>query len=149
MSSRLIRIDTVIDIGRAPADVFDYVTTPALWHTWHPATVAVRNVPDRPLHLGETAVEIIAMGGRRDEALWTVRACEPPRLWQITTDTNKGEATITYRIEPRAEGCRFQRTLEFRSKGWPWRLFDSTLTRLFLERQSRRALRNLERVLKR
>ena len=107
----------------------------------------MRDVPDRPLVVGETATEIIAMGGRSDEALWTVSICEAPHLWQITTDTSKGAARITYRIEPRDEGCRFQRTLEFRSKGWPWRLFDSTLTRLLLEVQSRRALRNLKRVL--
>ena len=147
MPPAFVRVDSEITIQRAPADVFDYVTTPALWHTWHPATVAVRNVPDRPLTAGETALELIAMGGRTDEALWTVHTCDPPRLWEIATDTQKGTARITYRIEPHAGGSRFHRTLEFRSKGWPWRLFDSTLTRRFLEIQSRRALQNLKRVL--
>lgn len=147
MSPSFIRIDTEIEISRTPAEVFDYVTTPALWHTWHPATVAVRNVPERPLTVGETALELIAMGGRKDEALWTVSACESPRLWAIETETTKGAARITYRIETRPGGCCFKRTLEFRSKGWPWPLFDSTLTRLVLAIQSRRALRNLKRVL--
>lgn len=149
MSSGFVRVETTIGIDRAAQDVFDYVTTPALWRTWHPATVAVRDVPERPLTVGETARELIAMGGRTDEAVWTVRACEPPKLWTIDTDTPKGAAQITYRIEPRARGCGFHRTLDFRSKGLAWRWLDSTLTRFVLERQSRQALRNLKHILER
>jgi uncharacterized protein YndB with AHSA1/START domain len=147
MPRGFIQIDTEIAIDRSPAHVFAYATTPALWQTWHPATVAVRNVPDRPLVVGETAREVIDMAGRSDEALWTVTQCEPPRLWQIATETAKGVARITYQVDARGDGCLFRRTLEFRSKGWPWPLFDATLTRLFLVVQSRRALRNLQRVL--
>jgi uncharacterized protein YndB with AHSA1/START domain len=149
MHAASVRVETAIEIDRTPQSVFDYVTTPALWHTWHPATASVRDVPDRPLVEGETVVEIIAMAGRTDEALWTVVACEAPRRWEIETDTHKGSARIVYRIDATAKGCRFHRTLDFRSKGALWRLLDSTLTRLFLIRQSSRALRQLKQVLER
>ena len=149
ISGRGVRIDTQIEIGRPPEQVFDYVSTPALWHTWHPATVEVRDVPKRPLIAGETMLEVIAVAGRRDEALWTVLACAPPQRWEIATDAENGVARIVYRITPTAGGCRFHRTLEFRSKRWPWRLLDSTLTRWILERQSSRALRNLKQVIER
>ena len=145
--SRGVRIETQIDIGRPPSQVFDYVSTPALWHTWHPATVEVRNVPNRPLTRGETALELIAVAGRRDNALWTVLACAAPARWEIGTDAANGAAHITYEITPTAAGCRFRRTLEFHSKRWPWRLLDSTLTRWILDRQSSQALRNLKRLL--
>jgi len=144
---RFIRVETDIEIGQAPRRVFDFVTTPALWHTWHPATVEVRGVPVRPLTAGERALEVIAMGSRRDEAEWLVRACTPPELWEITTDTPNGAARIVYRITPTGNGSHFRRTLEFRSKRWPWRALDSTLTRWLLERQSARALANLKSVL--
>lgn len=144
-----VRVETQIEIVRSPQQVFDYVSTPALWHTWHPATVEVRNVPNRPLTTGETMLELIAVAGRRDEALWTVLACAPPQRWEIATDTANGAAHIVYRITPTAVGCRFHRTLEFRSKHWPWRMLDSTLMRWVLVRQSSRALVQLKQVLER
>ena len=147
LSLHSIRIDTEIDINRPQHEVFDYVTTPALWRTWHPATVEVRDVPNRPLVTGETMLELIAVAGRRDQALWTVTACLPPRSWEIATDTRNGAAHITYTIMPTNGGCRFHRTLEFRSKRWPWRMLDSTFTRWILVHQSAQALRNIKAVL--
>jgi hypothetical protein len=144
-----IRIDTEIAIDRPPQQVFAYVSTPALWHTWHPATVEVREAPDRPLTTGETVLELIAVAGRRDQARWTVLSCTPPQHWEIGTDTESGVARIVYHVAPTAIGCRFHRTLEFRSKRWPWRSLDATLTRWILERQSSRALRQLKAVLER
>jgi uncharacterized protein YndB with AHSA1/START domain len=149
MSGQRVRVETQIDIERPPQAVFQYVTTPALWHTWHPATVEVRGVPNRPLTTGETALELIAVAGRRDQALWVVEGCTAPERWEIATDTDNGSARIVYRITPTDTGSRFHRSLEFRSKRWPWRMLDSTLTRWILERQSTRALRQLKAVLER
>ncbi len=146
-ADRSVTIRTRIEIDRPAREVFDYATTPALWRTWHPATVAVRDVPERPLTTGETMLETIAVAGRREEALWTVRACEAPRRWEIATDAASGAADIVYLVEPAPAGCSVHRTLRFRSKRWPWRVLDTTLTRWILERQSSRALRNLKRVL--
>lgn len=140
-------VDTKIDIDLPPRVVFDYVTTPALWSTWHPATAEVREVPNRPLVVGETALELIVVAGRRDWARWRVEACTAPWRWEISTDTDHGSAYITYRITPAGSGSRFHRTLEFRSKHWPWRALDSTLTRWLLVRQSKQALRRLKAVL--
>lgn len=140
-------ICTTIDIRRSAAEVFDFVSTPALWHRWHPATRAVREVPSRPLVAGETMLESIGAAGRRFDARWTVLACDAPKRWVIATDTPRGVARITYRTSPSAEGCSFERTLEFRSKGRLWSRLDATLTRWLLVRQSARALRNLKRVL--
>ena len=111
------------------------------------AKVEVREVPNRPLIAGETMLEVIAMAGRRDQAIWTVLACVPPERWEITTDTSNGMAHIIYTIVSTEDGCRFHGTLEFRSKRWPWRHLDVTLTRWILKRQSSRALQNLKAVL--
>jgi len=140
-------IETAIVIARAPARVFEFVTTAARWHEWHPATVAVREAPDRPLTTGETMVETIAALGRRFYARWTVRACEPPRLWVIATTSADGDARVVYRLSPHEDGTRFERRLEYRSHRWPWCLLDGNLTRWALGRQSARALSNLKRVL--
>lgn len=145
--SGAIRVVTAVRIAREPREVFDFVTTPALWSTWHPATAAVRDVPDRPLGPGETVVETIAFAGRRNDARWTVVDCAPPERWEITTDAPEGSARIVYRIEPAGTGTAFLRTLEFRSRRLPWRWLDATLLRWVLERQSARALANLREVL--
>ncbi len=142
-----VAVETEIGIARPPAEVFDFATTPALWQRWHPATVEVRDVPARPLTTGETMLEEIAVAGRREAALWTVTACVPAERWEIATDTPSGDAYIVYRIAAAAPGCRFHRTLRFRSKRWPWRALDTTLLRWVLVRQSARALANLKAVL--
>lgn len=111
--------------------------------------MSVRDVPARPLTVGETMRELIAVAGRRNEAVWTVVACEAPQRWEIATDTAAGSAHIVYRITPTDGGCRFQRTLDYRSKGWFWRLLDGNLTRWILVRQSARALQNLRSVMQR
>ncbi len=149
MTRLFTRVETTVDIDRPADQVFNYVTTPALWNTWHPATVAVREAPDRPLTSGESVIESIAVAGSRKEAQWSVRACEAPWRWEIETDTQSGAAHIIYVLTATASGCRFHRTLYFCSKRWPWRLLDSSLIRLILMRQSAQALRNLKRVLER
>src|SRR2546427_185831 len=107
-SQACVRVDTEIDIKRPPRRVFDYASTPALWRTWHPATVEVREVPNRPLIAGETMLEVIAMAGRRDQAIWTVLACVPPERWEITTDTSNGMAHIIYTIVPPHAGISLE-----------------------------------------
>jgi hypothetical protein len=143
----LYRIDCEIDLGVPPVDVFDFVTTPAFWSMWHPATVEVFDTPERPLLYGETAFEKIRAGGRTFDAEWTVIACEAPRLWAIATDTEQGEARVTYRLARSERGTRFVRTLAYRSRYAPQRWFDSSIVRWVLTRQSTKALANLKRVL--
>ncbi|TDP73987.1 SRPBCC family protein [Roseateles toxinivorans] len=140
-------VTSVIAIARPAAEVFDFVSTPAHWSRWHPATRLVREAPERPLVLGETVLEHIGMVGRRFQARWTVCACEPVNRWAIATDTPHGVARITYLIVAEGTGCRFERRLQFRSKFWLWRLFDANLTRWVLEHQSSRALRRLKILL--
>jgi uncharacterized protein YndB with AHSA1/START domain len=141
-------IVSTIEIARRRADVFDFVSNAALWPQWHPATRAVREVPMRPLREGETLVESIAAAGHRFDARWTVRVCEAPARWVIETDTPRGAARVGYRlVEAGAGRCRFERTLEYRSKGAFWSRLDGNVTRWLLTRQSARALRNLRRVL--
>ena len=137
-----------IEIERPAGRVFDFVSTPALWHRWHPATRSVREVPERPLTRGEHMVEQIAAAGRHFDARWVVEVCEAPAVWVISTDTPRGGARKRYRITPLgASACRFERSLDFHSKGWFWRALDGSVTRWVLMRQSARALRNLKRVL--
>ncbi|GAB4480659.1 MAG: hypothetical protein OHK0044_28770 [Burkholderiaceae bacterium] len=145
--SDFVCLVTAVDLPCTAEAVFAFITNPARWSRWHPATVAVRGVTDRPLALGETVVETIGAAGRRFEATWTVRRCEPPRRWVIETASAEGEARIEYQLEPHAGSCRFTRLLWFRSRRAPWHWLDRSVTRRLLAWQSRRALDNLRRLL--
>lgn len=140
-------VTSAITIARPAAEVFEFVSTPAYWSRWHPATRLVRDAPERPMVLGETLLEHFSVAGRRLKARWTVCVCEPHKRWAIATDTPHGVARITYQISAEGTGCRFERKLQFRSKFWLWRLLDSNLTRWVLEHQSDRALRRLKALL--
>jgi hypothetical protein len=141
-----IQINTEIEIHCPRQEVFDYVTTAALWHTWHPATAEVRHAPARPLVTGDTVLEYIEVYGRRDQVLWTVVSCDAPEHWGIEADAQTGTASISYWFETNGRGSYFHRTLRFRSKKLLSHLFDATLVRVLLERQSARALCNLKHI---
>lgn len=127
--------------------LFEYITAPARWHEWHPATAGVRDAPGRPLTTGETVVERIRTPIGSFDALWTVITCVQAELWVIATQTARGDAQITYRVSPTAAGCQFQRTLQYRSHSPLTRWLDNTLTRWVLAKQSKRALINLKQRL--
>lgn len=143
---RLAAIESFVLIHRPAAAVFEFVTNAALWHYWHPATVATL-APSRPLLAGEQATETIRVGRRRFDATWNVLACEPARLWVIATTTDDGDARIVYELHDEGAMTRFFRTLAYRSRRWPWSWLDGNFTRRALVQQSEKALANLKRVL--
>ena len=144
---RLVTIESFALIGRPIDAVYDFAANASLWGHWHPATLSVV-APPRPLRTGEQALETIRAGKRRFSATWTVLAAEPPNLWVIAASPPEGDARIVYELRSDGEALtRFFRTLAYRSRRWPWTMFDANLTRSMLTRQSERALANLKRVL--
>jgi Polyketide cyclase / dehydrase and lipid transport len=144
----LVAIESFALIGRPAEAVFEFVTNASLWYHWHPATAAVTATASRPLRQGEQATESIRAGRRIFSATWTVLACDPAALWVIASSPPQGDARIVYEL--RSDGAaltRFFRTLAYRSRHWPWTMFDGNLTRSALTKQSDRALANLKRVL--
>jgi carbon monoxide dehydrogenase subunit G len=142
----MARFTQSVHIAAAPEAVYAFVTNAAQWHTWHPATHSVRDVPDRPLVLGETMVEEIRAGLRHFDAKWQVIEHVPPRRWAIETRTPLGHSTVSYELTPQDGGTRFQRTCEFASTG-AWSLLDGTALKWMLQRQATKALENLRRRL--
>ncbi|MFP5406218.1 MAG: SRPBCC family protein, partial [Gammaproteobacteria bacterium] len=44
-----VEIHSETTIARAPAEVFDFVASPANWPLWHPSSLAVSGATDHPL----------------------------------------------------------------------------------------------------
>lgn len=110
-----VRIHNAVDIARSPDTVFGFVTTPATWPKWHPATLSVEGMTHHALEAGEQVTEDYRSGGVLNRIRWTVVEREAPRRWRIEGRGKFGEeASITYTLVPTPTGTRFERELRYR-----------------------------------
>lgn len=143
-----VQIRKQIDIARAPAEVFDFVTTPGNWPRWHPSSLAVQGATDHSLQVGEQASEDFVVAGRRGRALWTVVERDAPRRWRIEGGGQEGgRAWITYTLTATATGTHFERDMRYRMPNMLTALLDPLLTRRLIDEESATALRRLKQVL--
>jgi uncharacterized protein YndB with AHSA1/START domain len=141
------RIITSIRIRRPIAEVFDYVTTPANWPVWHPASIAVSGSSDHPLRHGEEVTEEFVAGGRRGRATWRVTSREAPHYWRIEASSPQGQAAITYQLSAEGADTVFKRDLGYKMPNASLALLDILVLRRRMDRESRIALRRLKEVL--
>src|SRR5438128_2594457 len=105
-----MRFVTAVEIGRPIERVFDFVTTPANWPRWHPASLRVLGPADHPLLVGEQVTEEFRVAGQAGSAVWTVRERQAPLRWVIEGASENGSrATITYTLTPQDGGTHFRR----------------------------------------
>jgi len=144
-----VRIHNTVDIARPPDAVFRFVTTPATWPKWHPATLAVEGATDYALEFGEQVTEdYYVSAGLRNRARWTVVERDAPRRWRIDGRGKLGdEASITYTLVPTPTGTRFERELRYRMPNRLAAWLESLFIRRRVAEQSALALRRLKSVL--
>ena len=124
-------------------NVFDAVTTTATWPQWHPATVAVGGVTDRPIRLGDRIHERARIGGQEYEGDWTVVEHDAPTrvvLHILGTDTR-----ISYAFSTAGPTTtRFVRCLEFDPVAFAGSAADPTALERLMDAQSQAALEKLK-----
>jgi uncharacterized protein YndB with AHSA1/START domain len=145
----MTRIVVAINIHRPIGMVFDYITTPANWPAWHPASRAVSGSVDHSLLIGEQVTEEFVAGGRHGSCVWQVTQRELPCLWTIETSTPQVRAEITYRLKSQGENTHFEREFTYATSGiWLW-ILDFLLMSRRMRRESRVALEQLKERLER
>jgi uncharacterized protein YndB with AHSA1/START domain len=103
-------------IAGPPAAVFDLVTTARFWPQWHPATMAVGGVTERPYRLRDHIYERARIGTIDFQVVWTVvehvpatrvvlQSSEPPARIIYTFETRGGETVFTRRLEYRPDSA--------------------------------------------
>ena len=144
----MTRIYNSIQISRPLEQVFDFITTPANWPQWHPASVSVSGNAGYSLLLGEEVTENISVAGRHGQVVWRVRERSAPRRWVIDGNgKDGGRATITYALSPDGDGTIFERELVYTmSKVW-LAVLDWLMIRSRMKTDSTQALRRLKRLL--
>ena len=135
-------------IRRPIAFIYDYVTTPANWPLWHPASLAVAGAADRSLGLGEEVVEEFKAAGQRGRARWRVTRRRAPFLWTIEAAPPEGGwARIEYALSIENDAVLFERDLTYKMPSRRLALLDRCLLRRRMARESRLALAQLKDLL--
>ncbi|MGB7946828.1 MAG: SRPBCC family protein [Candidatus Binatia bacterium] len=141
----MTRICNSIEIRRPIDAVFEFITTPANWPQWHPASVSVSENGDHSLQPGEEVIEQIKVAGHRGEARWRVRERIAPSRWVIEGTGNKGgRATITYTLTEESAGINFERELVYMMPNPLLAVMDWLFIRSRMKTDSAEALRRLK-----
>jgi uncharacterized protein YndB with AHSA1/START domain len=144
----MTRICNNIQIRRPIEQVFDFITTPANWPQWHPASASVGGNAEHSLLVGEEITENILVAGRRGEVTWLVRERSAPRRWVIDgTGKDGGRATITYTLTRDSDGTNFERELVYTMPNAFLAILDWLIIRSRMKADSAEALRRLKRLL--
>src|SRR6266508_793889 len=135
-----------IEIAAPPERVFAFITTPANWPRWHPASRAVRGIVDRTPAVGETVIETYEIAGRGGDATWTTRELDPPRRWAFEeTSEGGGGARIVYTLTPLANGTHFERDIHYRGPNLLFGIANALKIRAVMDRDSATAVANVKR----
>lgn len=144
----MTRICNKIQISQPIEQVFDFITTPANWPRWHPASVSVSGNADHSLLQGESVREDISVAGRRGQVTWLVRERSAPRRWVIDgTSKDGGRATITYTLNPHPDGTDFERELVYAMPNPLLAFLDWLIIRSRMKSDSAEALQRLKQLL--
>ena len=144
----MARIYNSIQINRPIERVFDFITTPAKWPQWHPASVSVGGNAEHSLLPGEKITEEISVAGRRGQVTWFVRERSAPGRWVIDgTGKDGGRATITYTLTRNSDGTNFQRELVYTMPNAFLAILDRLIICSRMKADSAEALRRLKRLL--
>ncbi|MFP4852349.1 SRPBCC family protein [Paraburkholderia sp. BR14264] len=142
------RIATVTSIERPDAVVFDYVTTPAHWPSWHPSSLSVRGAVDHSLNVGEQVAEEFRVAGRRGSVLWTVSVRDRPHKWAIVgTIDGKPAGTVSYALTPVASETRFVREFVYRAPTLWFAVLNVLFVRTRIQQESDEAVARLKKAL--
>ena len=126
--------------------VYDYVTRPALWKEWHPASRGADGHAAESLGAGARFEEDIVSAGRPRHLRWVVEQAEPGVRWAASAVMEDGSTVhLLYRFEARNTGMNFTRILRYQVKPLHLRIANALFVWTRVQAESRQALSNLTR----
>jgi uncharacterized protein YndB with AHSA1/START domain len=140
----MARVSTQVRLDGPIERVFDIVTTPAYWPRWHPATIGVSGMTERPVALGDVVRERAQIGSRLYEGNWTV--VEHARPTRVVLRMEGGRLTIAYAFAPDGPATSFARELTYEPADFLGSAGDPAALERLMQQQSEVALRALKRL---
>lgn len=139
------RIHSEVTIQRSPAEVFEYVSTPANWPAWHPSALAVQGATDHSLRVGEQVIEAYRVADREGIVVWTVTGRQAPSFWRIDgTIEGRNAGTVTYTLTPSGTGTRFEREFTYQAPTLLFSIINWATLRKQIDAESTAALQQLK-----
>lgn len=137
-----IRLEALVPA--APEALYDYVTRPARWHEWHPASLGAEAHAMESLAAGARFEEDIRSSGFKRHLRWQVLDSRPGRRWEASAVMGDGSTVhLLYEFAAEGPGTRFRRTLNYQVKPLLLRWINDALLWRRVRRESGRALHNL------
>lgn len=145
----MTRIVSTAYIPRPVEEVYNFVTTPSTWPSWHPSSVAVTGDANHSQVVGEQCTEEFLVAGRSGKAVWTVTDREFPRRWVIsgTIEGSNGGGIVTYTTRAEGEGTRFEREFVYPRRSLRFTILDILFIRRRVKAESEQAVQQLRDVL--
>jgi hypothetical protein len=140
----MARVVNTVRIDGPVEQVFDLVTTTKYWPEWHPATVGVGGVTERPIALGDVVRERARIGGRMYEGDWTV--AEHVRPARVVLRAGSGRIQISYAFRAVGAATEFERTLEYQPEDFAQAGADPAAVQALMFGQSEQGLQKLKRL---
>ncbi|VVD96416.1 polyketide cyclase [Pandoraea terrigena] len=144
---RQTHIVNTVTLHAPPPVVYDYVTTPANWPKWHPASLAVQGATDHSLAVGEKVAEEFRLAGRHGIIHWKVTEAKPPREWRIEGQMNRRPSgEVRYRLTPDGTGTRFERDVTYRTPNLLFLMLDPIFIEPRMRADSAQGTKQLEQA---
>ena len=138
----MARVVNTVQIDGPVEHVFDLVTTTKYWPDWHPATVGVGGVTERPIALGDMIHEQALIGGRLYEGDWTV--AEHLRPARVLLQAGSGRIQISYSFRTVGAATEFERILEYQPEDFAVAGADPAAIQALMDSQSKLGLQKLK-----
>jgi uncharacterized protein YndB with AHSA1/START domain len=133
---RVTPIVNSIEVARASASTFDYVTDPARFHQWQTGLIAGR-MDREQVTVGARCVTTRRIGGRAREITSKVTQFDPPRRWADHGENGPIRGIVEVDVEPLDDDTRSRVTisLDFEGHG-----IGKLLIPLIVRRQAQREM---------
>ncbi|HTE06172.1 MAG TPA: SRPBCC family protein [Planctomycetota bacterium] len=138
----MIEADGEIEIGRAPAQVFAWVTDPARAPEWLEGCTELALQPPGAWGAGAALRYAHRLGGHEGRMDGFVTTYEPPRALVMRFADAMFAVTVSLRLHPAGAGTRVEHAVAIEPKGFAGRL----MTPLIRAGSSRQVLANLARL---
>ena len=135
-----------IEIHAPIAQIYNYVSTPDLWHEWHSQSLWVKPKLNRSLQQADVFEELIQTQLGQDHLSWQVKVSESPTLWVATAYNHDKDVNIRlqYALEQNGPHSEFVRTLDYEVPNFLYHLLNSLYFKKQMTKKSAHALEALK-----
>ena len=113
----MAHIEKSVIINAPLEKVFHYTANPATMHEWISGLIESRDLPDGPVSVGTTWIQVIRLAGKNIEMRRQVTVYEPPHKLVWEGDMVGGKATFINTFEPVNDKTKFTIIMDYTLPG--------------------------------